>query len=761
MSETNILHISDLHVASDADRSLIDDIAKAMHSKRPQVIVISGDFVNGPDETKLVAVRDRLGQLAREFGDKDNPCLQVVVPGNHDCRRSGIFKSSPSAVFEKVFGKDWRRPAFFPATPRGVAFFCFDSNTNDPRVNFARGKVGREEFRRFENDYLAMAKEHGQRFAEACKIAVLHHHPLPIADSELSVLAAGDVIGKFKRYFTGDAFLGLEDAGVFLRQMVTKRIDLILHGHKHHPFYARVEVDAADEKMGKTRILAAGSASKATERGGYQNSFNFITLHEDGTLDAERWDNRSGTFYPQEPFSLISYEERRRGAFEEFCAERGYVVKHEAHNTAINRYGDCDREVLRLEMTSLVGKPLEAIPVETSSEAAIYAGLVLKSLNPQEADPQFVFSADRKRGEIRGEVRFGRPIDSRPVSFRTTYTAYNSYAFTKEQRFRMRGKDIPEYKSVQIRYPIEHLCLSIRFPQELPMPKPSVRVFLLNVASSAARDHREERWCEQSLRVCELLRTATLEVAQPLQDRRYVLEWNLTSERDLPGKAHFSAEEEGTARFLSQKLGALDPAEANNLAQEPLARAHEKIVARYSSTDSEECLELGLMAFDEAANALRFVAGVIRPAFHHYTLRDGQGVGGRAHKLNQNILIARKRLKDEEDFTAAPPPGVAASEFLLCLPLHYPLGRADGWVVGVLCLASNSAASKLLRLYSRTNEIPSDREAEKKMFRAQEDLRKLVQMLTEECFFAIAAGFGIETASLTLNDDGTRIDYSL
>lgn len=168
-----------------------------------------------------------------------------------------------------------------------------------------------------------------------------------------------------------------------------------------------------------------------------------------------------------------------------------------------------------------------------------------------------------------------------------------------------------------------------------------------------------------------------------------------------------------------------------------------------------------MLVFDEAVNALRFVAGVIRPEYYDYRLRDGQGVGGRAHKLDQNILITRRRLKDEEDFTAAPPPGVPPSEFLLCLPLHYPLGREDGWVVGVICLASNSEASKLLGLYSRTDDIPPNREAEKRILKAQEDLRKLVQMLSEECFFSIAAALGIKTAALTLNEEGTKIDYSL
>ncbi len=761
MPDTVILHLSDLHLASDADRRLLDDIEAAVRDRKPAVIVISGDFVNGPDAPEMTAARDRLRKLAKDLGGEAGPCAQVIVPGNHDYRESGIYSRSPSKVFDEVFGRRWRDPTFIASEKRKVAFFCFDSNTNDPRINFARGRVGRDEFRRFANDYTAMQEQRGTDFAEAYKIAVLHHHPMAIADSELAGSAAPGRLSKLKHYFTRDAFLGLEDAGVFMREMVTRDIDLVLHGHKHFAFFARVEVDTADEKTGETRILAAGSASKSDEDGGCKNSFNLITLREDGTVGAERWDNHSGGFYKRKDFPLVTYEQTRARAFANSCQESAFIVAREFHNTAINSYGDCDREILREEIVSSEARATQEIPVETSSVAAIYAGLTLHSMEPLEADPIFVPSADCKRGEIRGKVQFARPLGPEPISFQTSYRAYNAFAFTREQRLRMRDANLPEYQSVKIRYPIKSLSLSIRFQPEGAMPKPAVRVFAQTPQGADVRNFREERFCEQHLHTRDLLRVATLSVSMPLRECCYALEWILPSEKDEPENPRLSLEDEEMAQHIRQCLAVLRPEDANHPAQAPLRAAHEKIVAQYAPSDPQEHIELGLMVFDDRINRLRFVGGTVRPEFQDYQLRDGQGVGGRAHKLNQNILIARRRLKSEEDFTADPPSGVEPSEFLLCLPLSYPIARSGGLVVGVITLASDSRASKLLSLYSRTEVAAQDKEKQAKELKAQEALKRLIQMLSEECFFNIVSSLGLSIPALTRDEVNLSMTYTL
>lgn len=754
MADTVLLHLSDLHLDTEHDWALLNDISTAIAPVPPRVIIISGDFVNGPDKARMERVHKRVEELAKKF----TPCDLVVVPGNHDYREWGVFRRSAAGTeFETVFGKEWRNARFVPMNKGGIAFFCFDSNTNDPRVNFARGRVGRNEYRRFRDEYRRMQQAHGKDFSEAFKIAVLHHHPMPIADSELAVERG--VIAAIKDYWTGDAFLGLQDAGLFVREMVTKRIDLVLHGHKHFPFSARVEVETADEKTGEIQILAAGSASKAVEGGGHKNSFNLIILRDDGTVEIQLWDNSTGSFYyrpgaRKKPW-VINYERARERVFENFCAESEFMVARESHSTVINKYGDCERLVVREEMRATGTKPIPTIPIETSSAAAIYAGLSIKATS-KHADPVFEPTADCKRGELRGQIRFERPLDSDPLSFQTRYRAFNAFAFTQEQRYRMQDEQGPEYQRAKIRYPIGNLSLSIKFPPNVPVPRPTVHVYF---EEGKARDSLEERWCEHYLQINELLRTATLSVPKPLQKHRYSLAWMLPSEKDQLEASPYSIEDESLAQFIQTELTRQPPGAALDTVQARLEEAHATIVAKYESADEREHIELGLMVFDEKINRLRFVAGVIRPEFREYKLRDGEGVGGRSHKLNQSLLVVRGRQK-EGDFTATPPPGVEPPEFLLCVPLLYPFGCEDGWAVGVLALSSDSLATKLLTLYAETDALPANRDRAAKDLKAQRDLKRLVEFLSEKCLADILASLAIKFSPLT-DENGRPKLYSL
>jgi 3',5'-cyclic AMP phosphodiesterase CpdA len=199
---------------------------------RPSAIIASGDFLDHPDPPVVVAalrktlakipgqrkqpkslayVWEQLDQLRRECGET---CRLLVVPGNHDCRMFGLIsRKNQTAKFNKVF-KDWGNSLLFLQDVRPVAIFCLDSNTNDARINAARGRVGKEEYNRFAREFEKLQRLNSEVFDNAFKIVVLHHHPLPIANAEE------------EGFFATDAFLGLDDAGVFMREMANRGIDL-------------------------------------------------------------------------------------------------------------------------------------------------------------------------------------------------------------------------------------------------------------------------------------------------------------------------------------------------------------------------------------------------------------------------------------------------------------------------------------------------------------------------------------------------------
>ena len=187
--KATIAHISDLHLSSadawqnfNALRAAITQI-----EPKPSAIIASGDFLDHPDPAAVITalrktfgqheqpknlayVREQLVQLCRECGER---CELIVVPGNHDCRMFGLTSwKNQTAKFNRVF-KDWGNSLFFLQDVRPVAIFCLDSNTNDARINAARGCVGKDEYARFEHEFEKLQKANGEIFDNAFKIVVL------------------------------------------------------------------------------------------------------------------------------------------------------------------------------------------------------------------------------------------------------------------------------------------------------------------------------------------------------------------------------------------------------------------------------------------------------------------------------------------------------------------------------------------------------------------------------------------------------------
>ena len=175
-----------------------------------------------------------------------------VVPGNHDCRIKGVWQRKVlKSVFDKQF-HDYFQSRFFPSLH--LLICCFDSNTADWQVNAATGFVEQQEFIAF-RDWLTNAKK-AINLASLTKIALLHHHPMPIAETEST--------GKYDV----SQFMILRNAATFMQEALEAEIDLILHGHQHMIGYSRASFRCGHD-MRDISVLAAGSAGETNE-GNYQ-----------------------------------------------------------------------------------------------------------------------------------------------------------------------------------------------------------------------------------------------------------------------------------------------------------------------------------------------------------------------------------------------------------------------------------------------------------------------------------------------------------
>jgi hypothetical protein len=236
------------------------------------------------------------------------------------------------------------------------------------------------------------------------------------------------------------------------------------------------------------------------------------------------------------------------------------------------------------------------------------------------------------------------------------------------------------------------LLLEIHFPFRIEASN-----FEVLVQDEQGNDNfREETWCRRHLRVSD--KTASLDVPKPLVNYNYGLSWQLPSEGE-ERKKKFHPSVEGKAKLIQNRLLHSTHSVPDSPLNDILAAMREEICEKYPSHDEAERFEVGLMVYDEEIHKLRHVAGIYPSEYKDWHLFEGEGVNGRAHKLNRAILYLRSRVSPDEDWYSSPPGRSNPHSAVFAVPLRYPPEKKDGWVVGVLGLASTSPSSGLLDLY--------------------------------------------------------------
>jgi len=247
--ETRIAHLSDLHISPRRAR-IADETRRFL--KRPicnnlewtaliladaarhgvDHVVIAGDLSQNGRQRQFAALRE----ILKEYND---PRRLSVVPGNHDVSyrefiAKGRAKPNHPAkltgfleVFNHVIPAAYPpelrldKQGVFPSVkfigPReSVVLIGIDTtsgfSTHMPGLN-SLGNVSRAQFAALREILETKA------LASRTKIVLMHHHPM---------------IVPFYNWF--DNFKSLMRSKRLLDLLYERRVDLILHGHKHHPF---------------------------------------------------------------------------------------------------------------------------------------------------------------------------------------------------------------------------------------------------------------------------------------------------------------------------------------------------------------------------------------------------------------------------------------------------------------------------------------------------------------------------------------------
>ncbi len=272
MTDTTILHCSDLHFGGLADLQQVEALERFVPTLDVDAVVVSGDLTQ----------RARHGefQRARVFvRHMQEAAPTLVVPGNHDIEwwKSPLGLRGNAIKYEKYrqYLGDLRPVVEVPGaviagalSAYGVAWASLTWNLNDVAV---KGHLPRSETTRVKQIFSRAAPG-------LARVLVIHHNVLAGAISRRMGLARW------------------RDAH---RLLLQTGADVVLCGHDHQEGAGQVE--------GRVTVSTSGTHSFRS-RGGRPSVFNVVRIEQEVVhVQHYRWDAAAGSFAPSDRFSFARH----------------------------------------------------------------------------------------------------------------------------------------------------------------------------------------------------------------------------------------------------------------------------------------------------------------------------------------------------------------------------------------------------------------------------------------------------------------------
>lgn len=238
-----ILHLSNLHIGLDEATQRRSYLKRHIKTLLPTVqrVAVTGDLFDTPS----AELRSSFDEFRHDVEDATSKRL-LVVPGNHDMRVKGNAFGGFGRKAEFVTDLDW--------SPIDVdhdiqtTFFSFNSSEGG---NFARGGVSlRQRLLRAELHDAELQRR--SSVGDYFNIALVHHHPVDYFSQPTALYER--ILAKLGGE---DRFISFEEADDFLNWCSSRRVGLVLHGHKHIPHLATVQFS----RTGGSAVTVVGSGS--------------------------------------------------------------------------------------------------------------------------------------------------------------------------------------------------------------------------------------------------------------------------------------------------------------------------------------------------------------------------------------------------------------------------------------------------------------------------------------------------------------------
>lgn len=246
-------------------------------------VLISGDITWKADPEEFREARTFIRELIAKTGKTDQAARVALCPGNHDVRfsdepwkknhpievASDRARQAYAAFYETLFGVEpnrhlsmGRRFLLGGAVP--VEVVCLNSSVlqQDEGLFQGHGFIGEDQLRHAAKEAgWDQSRDAAQRERpRAVRIAVVHHHLLPVIHQLLPERGAGH------------SYSTPLDAERLASWIVEHRVDLVLHGHMHEPFCVELNrgttVQSPRDQWHTFTVCGLGSTGVAREHRG-------------------------------------------------------------------------------------------------------------------------------------------------------------------------------------------------------------------------------------------------------------------------------------------------------------------------------------------------------------------------------------------------------------------------------------------------------------------------------------------------------------
>lgn len=787
---TRIAHLSDLHYGGAFDIATWRAVENAIASFNPDLLIVSGDLVDDPRRDHLSAAKKELDDLATRVGAE-----LYVVPGNHDVFFSGVdLKSDRSGLFYEIFngaapqvttdgagappptegflrpGGRWKtmidrvkvfvawgphsvRPPQPPAPPpngiaatmlrepreAGVLLALIDSNAGDQPIRIATGSVSTDDLMSLDAELSSLSTRlQNSEVAHFARIAVIHHHVMPIA------YTAGGIIG-------AEPFMVLHNAGDVLGLLAKHQFDLVLHGHKHRAQFARIDLSPDSAEGYPIAIAAAGSAALQTTNNPQGNSFNLITIQDNGRIDVESLyygagsaPNREGRRGEAVKKYTESIESAKRRAFIRACQRYPIYCRQRIYHFEISELGDFTlnhhtKGLRALRSSGEYRRRPHAISIPPHGHLAEDLQLDAPSRSAgYSIDPVVPGTSDRRRMVVLAENLEGE----REANYVVSHTSSNSIVMTRweaDERARIDEQAGPRRRAdwdqegvgCYISHPVEELHFKLSLPTSLADVRPYVRCdrqsgfpnFKISEFGDAELASNPTFDLDSEMEIAEGRAPHYdpadgmwhLIVRRPVVGYRYRLRWQtpgLRPNEPVPGQTLQWRE------LLLDMADRVRPTKADNEAKRVFDLLAEEFEKRLAWGGADEYRSIELFVYDTSRLALRPVvrwsSQLPHPDWRQFSIPLGDGIAGAAFQ-RRSIVPWAKEISGKMFIKPVPDPTLAVElRTIIAVPIYHPKEedkpRPSPWgTIGVISFGSSSPASKIPPLLNR-DLSPDDEE---------------------------------------------------